>query len=190
MACGGPRTGDAARERALVDSARGLRGLWAAGISQFSRPWVVCGSRLCLCVVREPGSVFSPLPRCNAAPCPAGYHPIHPYLALGGGCLSRGRCGENPRVHRTAPSDGSGEPARAWSLAWGMVVADPCTPTAAASTRSPRYRRVAHSRLRRRARCSRWRSWATTACTRTTRTSATRTSRGAHALLGFPLPER
>ena len=52
--------------------------------------------------------------------------PAHPHLALGGGCLSRGRCGENPRVHRTAPSDGSGEPARAWSLAWDMVVADPC----------------------------------------------------------------
>ena len=51
---------------------------------------------------------------------------LHAYLALGGGCLSRGRCGENPRVHRTAPSDGSGEPARAWSLAWDMVVADPC----------------------------------------------------------------
>ena len=51
---------------------------------------------------------------------------LHAYLALGGGCLSRGRCGENPRVHCTAPSDGSGEPARAWSLAWDMIVADPC----------------------------------------------------------------
>ena len=54
--------------------------------------------------------------------------PAHPYLAgarrgvlIAVAALKSRRTGG---LH--VPSDGSGEPARAWSLAWDMIVADPC----------------------------------------------------------------
>ena len=43
------------------------------------------------------------------------------FLALGRGCLSRGHERQTDN-DRTVPRDGSGEPARAWSPAWGTVV--------------------------------------------------------------------
>ena len=54
--------------------------------------------------------------------------PAHPYLAgarrgvlIAVAALKSRRTGG---LH--VPSDGSGEPARAWSLAWDMIAADPC----------------------------------------------------------------
>ena len=78
-------------------------------------------------------AVYHPTPRCipphsslSTTPCPVDYTPYtHNLRSEGGACCSRG--GENPTEACTiVPSDGSGEPARAWSLAWDMIVADPC----------------------------------------------------------------
>ena len=81
-----------------------------------------------------PRCLYHPTPRClpphaplPTAPCPAGYHPIHPCGARRGVLVAVAAVKPRRRLARTLGRvRASGEPARAWSLGWDMVAADPC----------------------------------------------------------------